>query len=75
MKITPTQDSRRLRHLRIKAGLTQQQLADRARCTKQTVSGVERGTANFSAPMRVRIEEALGLEQGALMLDQTEPAR
>lgn len=58
-------DRRRLGHtivrLRKQAGLTQQQLADRARISRSTIADAETAAAYPSLPTAVAIADALGV--------------
>jgi putative molybdopterin biosynthesis protein len=50
----------RLRELRLRAGLSQQALADAAGVTRQTVAGIEAGAYGPSASVALRLARALG---------------
>lgn len=60
-------DRQRLRRRRIEAGLNQTQLAQRAGISKQLVSMVEKGTANFSPENLGKVARALGCEIADLL--------
>jgi transcriptional regulator with XRE-family HTH domain len=51
----------RLRHLREGAGLTQQQLAERAGCHYMTISLLERGTQEPAWPLVLQLADTLGV--------------
>jgi transcriptional regulator with XRE-family HTH domain len=69
----------RLRHLREGAGLTQQQLAERAGCHYMTISLLERGTQEPAWPLVLQLADTLGVstEEFRLREDEveTEPRR
>ena len=66
-------DRESLRRRRIEAGLNQTQLARRTGISKQLVSMVERGTANFSPANLSKVAEALGCEIADLLPDESTP--
>ena len=51
-----------LRTARLKAGLTQEQLADRSGIRAKTISGFENGSGQGSPLTRARLEKALWAE-------------
>jgi transcriptional regulator with XRE-family HTH domain len=57
----------KLRAAREAAGLTQEQLASRARCTQPTISALERGHYEPSLPVLRRLAQALGVPVSALI--------
>lgn len=59
-----------LRRRRIEAGLNQTQLAERAGISKQLVSMVEKGNANFSPGNLGKIATALGCKIADLLPDE-----
>ncbi len=59
----------RLRGLREKAGLSQEELADRAQVHRTYLSGIERGRRNPSLINLLRIARALNLSISALFDD------
>ncbi|MET7477943.1 helix-turn-helix transcriptional regulator [Streptomyces sp. NPDC005648] len=63
-------DRGRLRRRRIEAGLNQTQLARRAGISKQLVSMVEKGNANFSPNNLGKIAQALGCKIADLLPDE-----
>lgn len=65
----------RLYELRRERGLSQQKLADMVGCSKMHISGVERGTRDFSFSMLRRIAEVFGVAPGDLLSDQDNPHR
>lgn len=65
----------RLYELRRARGLSQQKLADKVGCSKMHISGVERGTRDFSFSMMRRIAEVFGVSPGDLLSDQDNPHR
>jgi transcriptional regulator with XRE-family HTH domain len=60
----------RLRRKRIEAGMNQTQLAERAGVSKQLVSMVEKGKANFSPANLGKIATALGCTIADLLPDE-----
>lgn len=58
---------RNVRSLRLAAGLTQQELADRADITWVYVSGIERGKVNPSLKIIEKLSTAFGLEAWELL--------
>ncbi|MFD7793554.1 helix-turn-helix transcriptional regulator [Streptomyces sp. NPDC059759] len=60
-------DPTRLKRRRIEQGLSQTALADQAGISKQLVSMVEKGTANFSPANLAKITEVLGCEVDDLL--------
>lgn len=65
----------RINELRRDAGLTQQELADRVKCSKMHISGLERGTRELSLSWMRRISEVLGVTPAELLGDQDNPLR
>ena len=65
----------RLYELRRARGLSQQKLADLAGCSKMHVSGVERGTREFSLSLMRRIAEVFGVAPGDLLSEADNPHR
>lgn len=59
----------RLRGLREKAGLSQEELADRAQVHRTYLSGIERGRRNPSLINLLRIARALNISISALFDD------
>ena len=57
----------RLRELRLKRGLTQEALADRARLHRNYVGGVERGERNISLINIVELAYALSVRPADLL--------
>lgn len=57
----------RLRELREAAGLTQQELADEARCSKMQISTLERGRPSLDIVWMQRLAPILGVEPGDLL--------
>ena len=71
---SPTQlNPRRLARRRVEAGLTQTELARRAGCSKQLVSQVESGKANFSITNLSAVSQVLGCSIADLLPDEGEP--
>lgn len=65
---------KRLARRRVEAGLTQTELAERAGCSKQLVSMVEAGRANFSVTNLGKISQVLGCEIADLLPDEDQAA-
>lgn len=65
----------RLYELRRARGLSQQKLADMVGCSKMHISGVERGTRDFSFSMMRRIAEVFGVAPGDLLSEIDNPHR
>lgn len=63
----------RLYELRRAAGLSQQELADRAGCSKMHVSGIERGKREFSLSMMRRFAEVLEVSVAELLARADNP--
>lgn len=59
----------RLRSIRKKQGLTQEQVAEKAEISPQHYSGVETGGVKVSLPALVRIANALSASMDELLLD------
>lgn len=59
----------RLRIIRKKQGLTQEQIAEKAEISPQHYSGVETGGVKVSLPALIRIANALNTSMDALLLD------
>jgi transcriptional regulator with XRE-family HTH domain len=53
---------RRLKEVRESAGLSQQQLADKAACRSETVSRLERGEQEPAWPLVIALAAALGVD-------------
>ena len=64
----------RLYELRRARGWSQQELADRAGCSKMHVSGLERGKRDFSLDMMRRIAAAFGVSSAELLSREDNPA-
>jgi transcriptional regulator with XRE-family HTH domain len=56
-----------IRHRRVEAGMTQEQLADDAELHRNYVSGVERGAYNIGVSNLVAIAKALQTSASALL--------
>lgn len=65
----------RLYELRRARGLSQQKLADLAGCSKMHVSGIERGTREFSLSLMRRIADVFGVAPGDLLSPEDNPHR
>lgn len=63
----------RLFELRRAAGLSQQELADRAGCSKMHVSGIERGKREFSLTMMRRFADVLQVSVAELLSRSDNP--
>ena len=50
-----------IQHKRIALGLTQQQLADMAKLSRQSLNGIEHGTVNATLDTLGRLMDVLGL--------------
>lgn len=59
---------RRLRQLREEKGLTQEQIAFRARLSREYLSRIESGKRNVSLDVIERLSEALGVDVQKLFL-------
>jgi len=57
----------RIYELRRERGWSQQELADRAACSKMHISGVERGKRDLSLSLMRRLAEIFGVPTAALM--------
>jgi transcriptional regulator with XRE-family HTH domain len=57
----------RLRELRLKAGMTQEQVADRAGLAREYVSGAETGRRNATLTTIYQLADALGVDAGELV--------
>lgn len=55
-----------IRRLRLDAGISQEQLAERAQTDLTQVGGIERGVRNPSYTTLLRLAEALGTSVGAI---------
>jgi transcriptional regulator with XRE-family HTH domain len=60
----------RLRELRIRAGLTQAELADKARVARTTVIRLERGNPNAEPTTLRRLARALSTPQHRVTIDE-----
>jgi putative transcriptional regulator len=60
---------------RIYAGLSQQELADAVRCSRQTISGIERGVATPSVSLALAIAASVGRSVEELFSSDEESAR
>ena len=65
----------RLAELRRAAGWSQQELADRAGCSKMHVSGIERGKREFSLTWMRRFAEVFGVSTADLLSAEDNPYR
>jgi len=65
----------RLRSLRLEAGISQEELAARAKMHRTYVSGIERGTRNVAAMNLVRLARALSVDPGELLVGIDKPTR
>lgn len=63
----------RLKAARAARGLTQQDLADAVRVTRQTIVAIERGDYNPTVRLCVEICKTLGVTLNDLFWDETEP--
>lgn len=61
---------RRVRTLRERIGLSQEQLADKAGIHRTYIGGVERGERNLGLKNVIRIAKALGVSVTELFLDE-----
>lgn len=59
-----------VRQTRLAGGLTQEELADRARIDRSYIGGVERGERNPTLTIIEKIAEGLGVPVAALFQDQ-----
>ncbi|MCA6305263.1 MAG: helix-turn-helix transcriptional regulator [Phenylobacterium sp.] len=64
----------RIRELREAAGLSQQQLADRAGTSQPQVDRLEKGERKLTADWMRRLSEALGVPMGAILTEHAVPA-
>jgi len=60
---------RRIRHLRKKEGLTQEQFADDAGLDRSYVGGIERGERNITFSVLCQIAKALQIDVASLTSD------
>jgi transcriptional regulator with XRE-family HTH domain len=60
-------DTEKLRHLRRREALSQQELAERAGTTQETISRLERGHHAARASTLRKLSEALGVQPHELM--------
>lgn len=68
--------SNQIRRLRFEKGeMTQQQLADRAGVTRQTILAIESGKYAPSLPLAFRIAHAFGVSIGTVFQYEDEPAK
>ena len=58
-----------IREWRVGHGMTRYAVAERARLSRETLAGVERGAAWFSVNVAARICDAMGLDLQFAMLD------
>lgn len=63
----------RIRELRMAAGLSQDELAGRVRCSKMQISGLERGKPELTVHWMRRIGDALGVHPAELLLPEDNP--
>lgn len=63
---------KRLRAIRKKKGLTQEQVAERAEISAQHYSGIETGSAKVSLPALVRLCNALETTPNEILMDSVE---
>jgi len=61
-----TMFGRKLKELRVRRGLTQEELAEKANLHRNYVSDVERGTRNISLVNIIALAKALGVKPGKL---------
>ena len=65
-----------LKRHRSERGLTQEELADRVRVTRQTIISIERGRYSPSIELALRLARLFGVPVEALFgLDEPEPSR
>lgn len=64
----------RVRDLRLKKGMTQDDLAERAGTTKATISKIERSTMKMSVDWMERLAKALGVSAVELIVDDAQRA-
>ena len=64
----------RLYELRRQRGWSQQELADRAGCSKMHISGVERGKRDFSLALMRKIATVFGVSTAELLSRDDNPA-
>lgn len=65
----------RLYELRRARGLSQQELASKAGCSKMHISGVERGEREFSLSLMRRLAEVLNVSPADLLSSTDNPER
>ena len=65
---------KRIRHLRLRTGLSQEKLADKAGMDRTYYAGIERGERNPSVKNLAKIAAALGVPIGALFDEDSPPA-
>jgi transcriptional regulator with XRE-family HTH domain len=63
----------RLREIRKRCGLTQEQLSERANLSKQFISDLERGTKGFSMESFLRYVRGLGISPGIVFYTEGLP--
>lgn len=65
---------KRIRHLRLRTGLSQEKLADKAGMDRTYYAGIERGERNPSVKNLAKIAVALGVPLSALFDEDSLPA-
>lgn len=65
---------KRIRHLRMQTGLSQEKLADKAGMDRTYYAGIERGERNPSVKNLAKIAVALGVPIGTLFDEESPPA-
>jgi len=65
---------KRIRHLRMQTGLSQEKLADKAGMDRTYYAGIERGERNPSVKQLAKIAVALDVRIGALFEEDSPPA-
>lgn len=67
------QSPNRIRELRMAEGMSQEELAGRARCSKMQISGLERGKPELTVHWMRRIADALGVHPAELLRKDDNP--